>query len=77
MPFNSFKSAIGPAKSALVPKIASSMHEFREFADTDVVFERVHLSPPKIAERTNRMPKNWSRRVGDDVSLDEVELIRI
>jgi hypothetical protein len=53
------------------------MHEFREFADTDVVFERVHLSPPKIAERTNRMPKNWSRRGGYDLSLDEVELIGI
>jgi hypothetical protein len=43
---HSFKSAIGPAKSALAPQIASAMYEFHEFADTDVVFERVHhLSP--------------------------------
>jgi hypothetical protein len=27
------------------------VHKFREFADTDVEFKRVHLSPPKIAER--------------------------
>jgi hypothetical protein len=37
------------------------MHEFREFTDADVVFERIHLSLPKIAERTNRLPKNWPR----------------
>jgi hypothetical protein len=40
VPFNSFKSSIGPAKSAIASKIASSMHEFREFADTDAVFKR-------------------------------------